>query len=207
MRFAFVLSLFFTSLALADDAAMARFDSIMADPAKREQAYAAGHERIVLCRNCHGDDGNSRRDYIPNLAAQAPGYLFTAFERYASGQRTDFVMNQAARMLSLDERVNIAVYYSQQQVLPRQGAVDDALRARGEALFGQVCVACHGPQGLGQQGVPRIAGQPATYLQRTLEAYRDKDPRRAGSTMLAVASQLQAGNIEALAAYLQQLHP
>ncbi|UXJ52462.1 c-type cytochrome [Pseudomonas citronellolis] len=207
MRFAFVLSLFFTSLALADDAAMARFDAIMADPAKREQAYAAGHERIVLCRNCHGDDGNSRRDYIPNLAAQAPGYLFTAFERYASGQRTDFVMNQAARMLSLDERVNIAVYYSQQQVLPRQGAVDDALRARGEALFGQVCVACHGPQGLGQQGVPRIAGQPATYLQRTLEAYRDKDPRRAGSTMLAVASQLQAGNIEALAAYLQQLHP
>ncbi|UUC50623.1 MULTISPECIES: c-type cytochrome [Pseudomonas] len=207
MRFAFVLSLFFTSLALADDAAMARFDAIMADPAKREQAYAAGHERIVLCRNCHGDDGNSRRDYIPNLAAQAPGYLFTAFERYASGQRTDFVMNQAARMLSLDERVNIAVYYSQQQVRPREGAVDDALRARGEALFGQVCVACHGPQGLGQQGVPRIAGQPATYLQRTLEAYRDKDPRRAGSTMLAVASQLQAGNIEALAAYLQQLHP
>lgn len=207
MRFAFVLSLFFTSLALADDAAMARFDAIMADPAKREQAYAAGHERIVLCRNCHGDDGNSRRDYIPNLAAQAPGYLFTAFERYASGQRTDFVMNQAARMLSLDERVNIAVYYSQQQVRPREGAVGDALRARGEALFGQVCVACHGPQGLGQQGVPRIAGQPATYLQRTLEAYRDKDPRRAGSTMLAVASQLQAGNIEALAAYLQQLHP
>ncbi|XEG72924.1 c-type cytochrome [Pseudomonas sp. abacavir_1] len=203
MRFAIALLLTVSCTALGDEAAQARFDAIMADPAKREQAYAAGHERIVLCRNCHGDDGNSRRDHIPNLAAQAPGYLFTAFERYASGQRTDFVMNQAARMLSLDERVNIAVYYSQQQVLPRQGAVDDALRARGEALFGQVCVACHGPQGLGQ----RIAGQPATYLQRTLEAYRDKDPRRAGSTMLAVASQLQAGNIEALAAYLQQLHP
>jgi len=207
MRFAIALLLTVSCTALGDEAAQARFDAIMADPAKREQAYAAGHERIVLCRNCHGDDGNSRRDHIPNLAAQAPGYLFTAFERYASGQRTDFVMNQAARMLSLDERVNIAVYYSQQQVRPREGAVDDALRARGEALFGQVCVACHGPQGLGQQGVPRIAGQPATYLQRTLEAYRDKDPRRAGSTMLAVASQLQAGNIEALAAYLQQLHP
>ena len=51
---------------------MDRLAALEKDPAKREQAYAAAEERILLCSKCHGKDGNSKRDYIPNLAGQIP---------------------------------------------------------------------------------------------------------------------------------------
>ncbi|MCY1521692.1 Cytochrome c4 [compost metagenome] len=195
------------SPAFAEDSALQRFNALMTDPQQREAAYAAGQERITLCGHCHGEDGNSKRDYIPNLAAQNPRYLFDAFEKYASGARSDYVMSRLASTLGLDERVNIAVYFSQQQVRPSAAASDEALRGEGAALFRQVCTACHGQQGLGREDTPRLAGQPGEYLRRTLTRYRDKDPRRAGSTMLGVAGGLSDRQIAAVAAYLQGLQP
>ncbi|MCY1412682.1 cytochrome c oxidase, cbb3-type, subunit III [compost metagenome] len=193
--------------ACAGETALERFNSVMADPQQRQQAYAAGQERITLCGHCHGEDGNSKRDYIPNLAAQNPCYLFNAFEKYANGERSDYVMSRLAKTLSQEERVDIAVYFSQQDVRPAAGAVDEVLRGEGAVLFQQVCVACHGQQALGLENAPRLAGQPAEYLRRTLTGYREKDPRRAGSVMLGVAGQLADRQIAALAAYLQQLQP
>ncbi|MFV3413139.1 c-type cytochrome [Pseudomonas sp. NY15436] len=185
---------------------MDRLAALEQDPAKREQAYAAAEERILLCSKCHGKDGNSKRDYIPNLAGQNPQYLFDAFEKYVDGQRTDFVMNQAAKLLTINERVNIAYYFSQQKVLPRaEAAPDKALVERGAQRFATVCVTCHGEQALGRDGFPRIAGQPRPYLTHALQRYRDKDPSRAGSPMLAVAGLLSDDDITALTAYLSQL--
>ncbi|KJJ98766.1 cytochrome biogenesis protein ResB [Pseudomonas sp. 21] len=187
---------------------MDRLAALEQDPAKREQAYAAAEERILLCSKCHGKDGNSKRDYIPNLAGQNPQYLFDAFEKYVDGQRTDFVMNQAAKLLTLNERVNIAYYFSQQKVLPRTEAAPDAAEIeQGAQRFATVCVTCHGVQALGHDGFPRIAGQPRPYLTHALQRYRDKDPSRAGSPMLAVAGLLSDDDIKALTAYLSQLRP
>ncbi|MHB9800599.1 c-type cytochrome [Pseudomonas sp. MT3] len=188
---------------------MDRLNALEKDPAAREQSYAAAQERILLCSKCHGEDGNSKRDYIPNLAGQNPQYLFDAFEKYVTGQRTDFVMNQAAKLLTLDERVNIAFYFSQQQVHPRPATdpLDAALVEQGAQRFGTVCAACHGAAALGHDGIPRIAGQPGQYLNHALQRYRDKDPSRAGSPMLGVAAALSDADIAALTAYLSQLQP
>jgi cytochrome c553 len=186
---------------------MDRLAALEQDPAKREQAYAAAEERILLCSKCHGKDGNSKRDYIPNLAGQKPQYLFDAFEKYVDGQRTDFVMNQAAKLLTLQDRLNIAYYFSPQQVVARPTAVapDKALLEQGAQRFATVCTTCHGEKGLGHDGFPRIAGQPGEYLTHALQRYRDKDPSRADSPMLAVAALLSADDITALAAYVSQL--
>lgn len=188
---------------------MDRLAALEKDPAARERSYAAAQERILLCSKCHGEDGNSKRDYIPNLAGQNPQYLFDAFEKYVTRQRTDFVMNQAAKLLTLEERVNIAFYFSQQKVHPRPAAqpVDNALAAQGAQRFGTVCAACHGAAALGHDGIPRIAGQPGPYLSHALQRYRDKDPSRADSPMLGVAVSLSDGDIAALSAYLSQLQP
>lgn len=185
---------------------MDRLAALEKDPAKREQAYAAAEERILLCSKCHGKDGNSKRDYIPNLAGQNPQYLFDAFEKYVDGQRTDFVMNQAAKLLTINERVNIAYYFSQQKVVPRtEAAPDKALVEQGAQRFVTVCVTCHGDKAMGHDGFPRIAGQPRAYLTHALQRYRDKDPSRAGSPMLAVAGLLSEDDIATLTAYLSQL--
>lgn len=194
-------------LAQANEEALLRFTQLNADPALREQAYAAGQERIRFCGNCHGANGNSKRPHIPNLAQQNPIYLFNAFEKFANGQRSDFVMSKLAKTLTLEERVDIAVYFSQQQVKAPKEPVDPALLQQGQAMFSRICVACHGAQGEGQESMPRLAGQPAEYVRKALTRFRDKDPSRAGSVMLTIAEKFTDQEINALASFLQQLEP
>ena len=127
---ALALGLTASSLAFAGstDDAMARLNAIMADDDKRQASYEAGHERIRFCGYCHGEDGNSKRDYIPNLAAQHPLYLFNQFEKFRDGTREDYVMSKLAKTLSLEERINIAVYYSQQTAKSRAFVICRGLR-------------------------------------------------------------------------------
>jgi cytochrome c553 len=195
------------SLALASEEAMQRFVQLNSDPVLREQAYAAGQERIRFCGNCHGENGNSKRPHIPNLAEQNPVYLFNAFEKFASGERKDYVMSQLAPNLSLEERVNVAIYFGQQKLLAHTEAVDETLRQQGEVAFKTICTGCHGVNAEGRDTTPRLAGQPAEYLRKALTRFRDKDPSRAGSVMMSIAADFSDAQINALAVYLQQLQP
>ncbi|MDX1725760.1 MAG: c-type cytochrome [Pseudomonas sp.] len=195
------------SLAQASDEAMQRFTQLNADPVLREQAYAAGQERIRFCGNCHGENGNSKRPYIPNLAEQNPVYLFNAFEKFASGERKDYVMSQLAPNLTLEDRVNVAIYFGQQKLLAHSEPVDAALQQQGEVMFKTICTGCHGVNAEGRDNTPRLAGQPAEYLRKALTRFRDKDPSRAGSVMMSIAADFSDAQIGALAVYLQQLQP
>lgn len=200
-----VLLLCVAPLAHANEAALTRFQQLMNDPLLRQQAYDSGHERVRFCGYCHGEDGNSKRDYIPNLAGQNPIYLFNAFETFANGKRSDFVMSKLAKQLTLDEQVDIAIYFSQQRVTPSTSSVSAQARAQGERLFQGTCVACHGLRAEGKQDAPRLAGQPGEYVRRALTSFHDGDPRRASSVMMPIASQLNPADIDALAAYLEKL--
>lgn len=195
----------FATFAWSSDAALARFNQLMADEQLRQQAYAHAQERVRFCSYCHGEDGNSKRDYIPNLAGQSPVYLFKAFETFASGERTDFVMSKLAQTLSQEEQVNIAVYFSQQTVLPTKASPDLALRQHGETLFQKTCTGCHGVQAEGRETMPRLAGQPGEYIRRALTRFHDSDPRRASSVMRPIAAHLSEQDIDALAVYLETL--
>ena len=63
----------------------------------------------------------------------------------------------------------------------------------------QMCVACHGLQGQGGGIFPRIAGQPAGYLQRQLRNFRAG--RRDNPVMRPVATGLSDADIATLADY------
>ncbi len=195
------------TLAQASDEAMQRFTRLNSDPVLREQAYAAGQERILFCGNCHGENGNSKRPYIPNLAEQNPVYLFTAFEKFASGERKDFIMSKLAPNLTLEDRVNVAIYFGQQKLLAHSEPVDAALSQQGEVTFKTICTGCHGVNAEGHESTPRLAGQPAEYLRKALTRFRDQDPSRAGSVMMSIAANFSDEQIAALAEYLQQLQP
>ena len=192
-----------TCLAQANEEALQRFTQLKTDPTLREQAYAAGQERIRFCGNCHGANGNSKRPHIPNLAQQNPVYLFNAFEKFASGERTDFVMSKLAPTLTTEDRVNIAIYFGQQKLLPHTEPVDSALAQQGEVKFKTICVACHGQQTEGRENTPRLAGQPAEYLRKALTRFRDKDPSRTDSVMMSIAANFTDADIAGLSAYLQ----
>ena len=193
-----------TSFAVADQDAMQKLNALLADPAAQQQAYAAGHERIPFCKHCHGEDGNSKRNYIPNLAEQNPIYLFNAFEKFANGERTDFVMSKLAKSLNIEDRVNIALYYGQQKVVVTPSELPE-LHDKGQAKFNQVCQGCHGVNGEGKEDMPRLAGQPAEYITRTLKNFRSKDPSRAASIMLSITENMTDEEINSVASYIQGL--
>jgi len=185
----------------SSDDAMEKLKAIMADEEQRQASYEAGHERIRFCGYCHGEDGNSKRDYIPNLAAQHPQYLFNQFEKFGDGTREDYVMSKLAKTLSLEERINIAVYFSQQTAKARTNT-DSARIETGEALFGTRCSACHGRDAQGFQDMPRLAGQPSEYLEIALNRFKGMDPTKHNTPMIGIAGVLTEQDIKALAAYL-----
>jgi cytochrome c553 len=206
MRVGALLVLFFLSPWLqASEEALQRFNQLRGDPALNAQAYERGHLRIQFCGNCHGEDGNSKRSYIPNLAEQNPVYLFNAFEQFASGAREDYVMSKLAPILTLEDRVNIALYYSQQKLKAPEETSEPELRQAGEAIFSRICYTCHGKTAEGQEKYPRLAGQPSEYLRKSLTRFRNKDPSRSGSLMFAIMNGYSDQDIQALAAFLHGL--
>lgn len=205
MRILFLIFLStFASFSFASQTAMQALNALLADPAAQEHAYEAGYERITFCKHCHGEDGNSKRKNIPNLAEQNPIYLFKAFEKFANGERKDFVMSKLAKNLTLEDRVNIALYYGKQKVIP-QPAENQSLAAQGQATFQRVCQGCHGSNGEGKEDMPRLAGQPADYIINTLKIFRDKDPSRAVSVMTGITAQMSDAEILSVASYIQEL--
>lgn len=85
-----------------------------------------------------------------------------------------------------------------------QSLAPGAVEAPAEAMATRVCAACHGRDGDSMSPFfPRLAGQPAEYLERQLKMFRDKtrtDPP-AVAYMWGMASQLDDQTILGLAAY------
>jgi cytochrome c553 len=184
--------------------AIQQVEAIMADDELRQQAYEDGHTRIRFCGYCHGEDGNSKRNYIPNLADQHPLYLFKQFEKFGDGTREHYVMTKLAQTLTLEERINVAIYYSQQEAKSRE-ADDPALAASGEPIYTRRCQACHGDKAEGFQDMPRLAGQPARYVREALQRFKDMEPGDDDSPMICIADPLSKEDIRKLAAYVQTL--
>jgi len=92
----------------------------------------------------------------------------------------------------------IATVSSALLLIAGQGMAADVEAGKKKAA--EVCAACHGPDGNSPTSAfPKIAGQHATYLEKTLNDYKSgarKDPIMAG-----MAAPLSKKDIENLAAY------
>jgi cytochrome c553 len=76
---------------------------------------------IAVCAACHGANGMSVSDTIPNLAAQRAGYLEAQIKNFKEGTRKALsatsptaIMNAMAAQLSADDIANIAAYFAAQ---------------------------------------------------------------------------------------------
>lgn len=68
---------------------------------------------IDSCSRCHGVDGLGRgTGAFPVLAGQRPQYLRASLEAYAKGKRHSGIMEPMAAALGVEERREIADYYS-----------------------------------------------------------------------------------------------
>ncbi len=209
MEFIFVLPLSARDMSTKD--MLTEIDNRLQNKMAIQDAIEAGRERAVLCQSCHGEDGNSAKPEVPNLAGQNAGYLLEQINRFADGRRVDFVMNQLAENFSAEDKINIAVFYYSMSVKPQH--VNWHLASKGETLYKDRCSGCHGDEGFGHEKLARLAGQQVEYVKSTLSKFRNtankvsslSESQRTSPSMERVAKNLTDEQIEELAHFVAQL--
>lgn len=145
------------------------------------------------------------RDYSKTPRIYSDKTVFTP------GVRQDDVMSSLARLLSDDDKRNLAAYYASlgftaQPVKAEFETLErgQELALRGKAEYGlPACASCHAPDGEGfGSDFPPLAGQPPQYLVEQINRWqrgqRDND---AMGLMKAVAEQLTDADKSNVAAY------
>lgn len=175
------------------------------------------------CVRCHGRDGRGRDGAFPRLAGQKPAYLELSLDGYAARVRFSGIMQAIVADTEPDQLAEAARWYA--GLPPAPARPDEAEPAppdvieRGERLAHAgipeekvpTCVSCHGPGGAERRNetYPYLAGQPAPYLARQLELFREG--RRGESTYAHVmelsADGLTPEDADAVAAYYASLEP
>jgi len=76
---------------------------------------AAGKTKVdMVCAACHGANGVSVSDAIPNLAGQKTAYLENQLKALKDGSRKNPVMNAIASQLSSDDIANVSAFFASQ---------------------------------------------------------------------------------------------
>ncbi|MBS0212701.1 MAG: cytochrome c4 [Proteobacteria bacterium] len=180
--------------------------------------YVSGETLAVqVCSNCHGTTGNSVSPNFPNLAAQQAAYITAQLDSFRKKRRSDPAgfeyMWGISRSLTDKQIEELSIYFSRQVLTNDAMEGTSGQAAAGKAIFeGGVpangvppCNSCHGPQGMGNQTFPRIAGQHMDYLKKQLAVFQRTNERSEGVVMQTVAHQLTRRNIDDVTAYVQTL--
>jgi len=115
-------------------------------------------------------------------------------------------MSAMAEKLSNAEMNELATYFSKQKAAAPRHKSKPENAAAGPGLGKKFnCSQCHGPQLLGQQHIPRIAGQQYEYLLTQLKGFKAQTRADIDGNMTSAAQALTPQDIEALADYLAGL--
>jgi cytochrome c553 len=170
------------------------------------QDMAAGRAKAQVCAACHGADGNSVSPEIPALAGQTWRYLYIQLRDFKEKRRSNPVMSPFAEPLSREDMIDIANYFAGQKLKPSTFKVDEAKALRGKAKAEEtLCTMCHLGGFLGQNEIPRVAGQNYEYIVLQLKAFKARTRTNDAGTMTSVAQTLSDADIENLGHFLTGL--
>jgi len=89
--------------------------ALAAAPLAHAADLEAGRAKAVtVCAACHGANGVSVSDAIPNLAGQRAAYLEGQLKALKDGSRKNPIMNAIAAQLSPEDMANVAAFFSVQ---------------------------------------------------------------------------------------------
>ena len=184
---------------------------VAANPAATEMG-----QRLFLinCAQCHGSDARGGKGF-PNLTDNdwlyggEPEVIKTSI---ANG-RNGVMPPLGAAVGGADAVKDVANY-----VLSLSGRTHDELRAaRGKTKFNTICIACHGPDGKGNQvvGAPNLTdgiwlygGNEADIIRMVINGEGASSSSGGASGMPAHKNKLDEAKIHLLAAYVYSLsHP
>lgn len=178
----------------------------LACPAALAADAAAGQQKTQACVACHGAEGSSVLPVVPSLAGQPAQFITTQLLMFREGRRKDAQMSPFAQGLSNADLNNIAAYFSVQKLTPPTANPDTATMEAGARLARQFnCTQCHGATLLGQQHIPRLAGQQSEYLKTQLRGFRATTRFDMDGQMTSAAAALSDADIETLSNYMAGL--
>ncbi len=189
-----------------------------------EVSVEAGEALSIPCTACHGVDGNTLIPINGNIAGQNEKYLLKQLRMIKSGERMIDVMVGSMLELDDDDLQSLAKYYAAQPGVV--GRVDteeedperEEILELGESIYRggildkkvAACTACHSPSADGNvlAGFPRLSGQPITYLENQLKAYREETrttDEYVGGMMRDIAKKMTDKEITAVSTYMTAL--
>jgi cytochrome c553 len=170
------------------------------------QDAEAGGRKAEVCVPCHGPAGNSAQPLYPSLAGQTARYLYLQLKDFKEGRRTDPQMTPMAQNLTRDDMLNLAAYFSAQELRPADFKADPQRVAKGAAKAAEtLCTMCHGGGFMGQNEIPRVAGQQHDYVVKQLRDFKERKRTNDAGNMASVSKTLSDEDIENLAQYLATL--
>lgn len=170
------------------------------------QDVEAGRKKAQVCVACHGADGNPAAPGFPTLAGQTARYLYLQLRDFKEGRRSDPQMSPMAAPLARQDMFDLAAYFAAQKLRPTGFKADEARAARGKAKADEtLCTMCHLGGFMGQNEIPRVAGQRYDYIVKQLRAFKNRTRTNDAGNMTSVARTLSDSDIEDLANYLAGL--
>jgi cytochrome c553 len=171
------------------------------------QAPSAMPPQAEICDACHGPSGNAVIPENPRLAGQSWRYIYIQLKDFSEGRRTDPVMTPISKVLSRDEMIALGNWYAAQKPAPNPFKADPAKVDAGRKVADVVlCSMCHGGGFVGQNEVPRVAGQNPEYVRKQLHDFKAKRRTNDGGNMTSVAHTLSDGDVDSLAHYIANLN-
>jgi cytochrome c553 len=175
-------------------------------PAKAYDAEAGRRMAETACLPCHEKDGVSALPTVPSIGGQWNDYIVLALFQFRNGHRPSEIMAPIAKPLTDNDLGNLAKYYSSLKPWGPARQTDPAASAAGPALTRQKnCIQCHAPGLVGQDSVPRIAGQQMNFLTEQLRGFRAGTRGDIDGNMTAAVRDLTDAEIKTLADYVSGL--
>ena len=171
------------------------------------QDLAAGAKKAQACFACHGTNGNSVVPQFPNLAGQTARYIYVQLRDYQEGRRRDPVMQPLAKPLTREDMLDVAAFFAAQKPQPNAFNADATRAARGKAKADEtLCTMCHLGNFVGQNEIPRVAGQQYEYTVKQLRDFKARVRTNDAGNMTSVARTLSDQDIEDLGHYTASLY-
>ena len=210
----FVKSLFVALLAISATAsADDKKPAPKVDPAKGATLYTDGdNARGLPARvSCHGAGGNSTITANPKLAGQSEAYLHKQLVNFTTPDRNQPVMTTYAKLLTDEEKHNVAAWLATQPAKPGAAKNKDTIELGKKIYRGGIaeknvpaCASCHGASGGGiPVQYPRLAGQHQDYTVAQLGLF--KAGTRKSVEMATIAKRMSDEEMKAVADYVAGL--
>ena len=152
-------------------ASLPPLDPIAGNPLE-EANYEDGAKIAAVCEECHGQNGISSEQGVPNLAGQQPAYLIASTLGYKSGNRAHRDKEDMLLGLGQIDIEKMAMYFASQSAAVRSAPpFGDVLAGKADSAG---CGKCHGARGVSRKPmVPSLAGQEAFYLVSAIKSYHN----------------------------------